>query len=114
MAAKLSRGSSCPEPPNDDDNGDEEDPQTQEDFAAFRKWLDSQAGGEPQRDDHPSAAPAAASSSLPGNEQKDPAAAVPAQPAGASKPPQDVCAKCGKDPAKCTLFGEKGSMIHFI
>jgi hypothetical protein len=78
MAAKLSRGSSCPEPPDDDDNGDEEDPQTQEDFAAFRKWLDSQAGGEPQRDDHPSAAPAAASSSLPGNEQKDPAAAVPA------------------------------------
>ena len=107
MAAKLSRGSSCPEPPDDDDNGDEEDPQTQEDFAAFRKWLDSQVGGEPQRDDHPSAAPAAA-------EQKDPAAAVPAQPAGASKPPQDVCAKCGKDPAKCTLFGEKGSMIHFI
>ena len=56
MAAELSRGWPCPEPPDDDDNGDE-DPQTQEDVAAFRKWLDSQAGGEPRRDDHPSAAP---------------------------------------------------------
>ena len=82
MASKISRGSSAGD--DDDDNFDNEDPQAQEDFAAFQKWLDAQNGGGPKEDQHPSAAPKGSSSSLPG--------------------------KCGKEPAKCILFGENGSV----